>query len=226
MTEQLPLNLSGDASLGVDDFFISPANAAAVEAVQSWHGWPQGKMLLVGPARSGKTHLAHIWAGMTGARILDASQIPTLVTRATAGPVVVEDVDQIAGSRECEQALFHLHNFCLAEGHGLLITLGQPPGRLPFSLPDLQSRLQGSALVSLSAPDDTLLRALMVKLFADQQLEVNAKLLDYLLTRMERSFAGASRLVDALNRAAYAQKRGITIPLAGEVLDKLSAEGA
>jgi chromosomal replication initiation ATPase DnaA len=71
----------------------------------------------------------------------------------------------------------------------------------------------------LEAPDDALLEALLVKLFADRQLAVGEELLRYLLARMERSFAAARALVAALDRAALAEGRAVTIPLARRVLE-------
>ena len=58
----------------------------------------------------------------------------------------------------------------------------------------------------------------MVKMFADEQMDVGADVLDYLVNRMERSFEAARTLVRKLNNASLATRRGITIPLAREVL--------
>lgn len=227
MSQQLTFDLPSEPALGLGDFFISPSNAAAVEAIQSWHDWPQGKMVLVGPEGSGKTHLAHVWSAICGARIVAAGKIGDQVAELAQGPaLVVEDADLICGDTAAEQALFHLHNLALAEGASLLVTASKPPAQWDLSLPDLKSRMQGTAMVSLTAPDDVLLTAILAKLFADRQLSVGPDVLPYLLARMERSFAGLRRLVEALDQAALREKRGITKRLAGEVLDKLGAGGA
>ncbi len=225
MAEQLTFDLPSEPALGRGDFFVSPANAAAVETIQSWHDWPQGKLVLAGPAGAGKTHLAHVWAAMTGARIEDArglgaADVPALAS----GPLAVEDADRIAGDDRAERALFHLHNLMQERGHALLLTARTPPARWALALPDLASRMQGCALVTLSAPDDALLSAVLVKLFADRQVAVDARLIGYLTGRMERSFAGAGRLVEALDRAALAEGRAITRDLAKRVLDNLAGD--
>ncbi|MCP3970195.1 MAG: chromosomal replication initiator DnaA [Rhodobacteraceae bacterium] len=226
MAEQLTFDLPGEPALGRGDFFVSPGNEAAVQAIQGWHDWPGGKLVLAGPRGAGKTHLVHVWAAMCGARIVAAHDLADADVAALAGAMVaVEDADRIAGNGAAEQALFHLHNLVLAEGGGLLITAASPPLRWGLSLPDLQSRMQGSALVTLAAPDDTLLAAVLVKLFTDRQIAVDAGVVTYLTGRMERSFAGAGRVVEALDRAALAKKRRITRPLAARVLDKLGEAG-
>ena len=133
----------------------------------------------------------------------------------------MENADAIAGNRAAEEALFHLHNLTLSNGAPLLITATQPAARWGLSLPDLASRMQGSAMATLEAPDDALLSAVLVKLFADRQVTVDPGLISYLISRMDRSFEGAGQLVDALDKAALSKQRKLTRALAGEVLDKL-----
>ena len=52
--------------------------------------------------------------------------------------------------------------------------------RWRIALPDLASRLRALPVVALTAPDDALLRAVMVKLFADRQLAVDESLVGFL----------------------------------------------
>lgn len=221
MTRQMTFDLPSVTALGREDFFVSPSNAAAVDAIQSWHDWPMSKLILVGPEGSGKTHLAHIWAGLAGAGRVQATEIAGQVDALSGRALVIEDAEQIAGQREAEEALFHLHNLLLEDQCSMLITASAPPSRWALTLPDLQSRMQGSALVSLAAPDDILIKALLVKLFRDRQLDVDPDVLDYLFLRMERSFTGVGHLVAALDKEALAQGRPITKRLAGYVLDKV-----
>ena len=227
MTEQLTFDLPAAPALGRSDFFVSPSNAVAVDTIQTSHDWPQGKLVLIGPTGAGKTHLAHVWAALTGARIVAAVDLADQKIGGLAdGPVTVEDVDGIAGNRAAEEALFHLHNLVLANGAGLLITASQPPMRWGLGLPDLASRMQGSAIVTLDAPDDALLSAVLVKLFADRQVAIEPSLVSYLVSRMDRSFSGAAVVVDALDKAALSRKRPLSRVLAGEVLDKMASDEA
>ena len=70
----------------------------------------------------------------------------------------------------------------------------------------------------MSAPDDALLRAVLVKLFADRQLSVDESLIGYIVTRIERSFAAARVAVETLDREALRLKRPVTRSLAAELL--------
>lgn len=222
MTEQLAFDLPVRSATGREDFFVSPSNAVAVAQIEAWRDWPQRKLVLVGPEGAGKTHLAHVWADASGAKIVAAADLPGAGIEALAGQgaVAVEDADRIAGERAAEEALFHLHNLMLAEGGALLLTARSAPRQWPLALPDLRSRLEATASATLEAPDDALLAALLVKLFADRQIAVPPRLIPYLVGRMDRSFAAAQALVAALDRRALETGRKIGVGLAAELLDK------
>ncbi len=223
MPRQRRFDLPARPALGREDFFVSPANAAAVGMIEGWQGWSGRKLLLTGPSGAGKSHLVQVWAGLAAAKVvaaqdLTSADIPDLATR----NIAVEDAQAIAGDRAAEEALFHLHNLALAEGQSLLLTADAPPQRWGLVLPDLASRMQGTTLVALEAPDDDLLAAVLMKLFADRQLSPAPDTIPYLVPRMARSFDAARRVVTALDEAALESGRAINRTLARHVLDKLA----
>jgi chromosomal replication initiation ATPase DnaA len=225
MGRQLGFDLPSRTALGRDAFFVSPGNAMALAMIDSWHTWAGGKLLLSGPQGSGKTHLTHVWADMSGARIVSAADLPKAdIPHLAQSPLAVEDVPQITGDPAAQTALFHLHNLVLAEGHPLLLTGTTPAALWHLSLPDLTSRLRGTTEVALSPPDDALLSAVIIKLLADRQLYPKPDLIPYLLHRMDRSFAAAIEVTQALDAASLALKRPVTRALAGQVLDKPDAD--
>lgn len=181
-------------------------------------------MLLVGPAGAGKTHLAHIWAADTGARLVAATALANADLPALAQTAIcVEDAEAVAGKPDAEAALLHLHNMAAEHGSPLLLTAATPPRDWGLALPDLASRMQAAPLARLDAPDDALLSAVLAKLFADRQIAVPANLIPWLINRMDRSFAAARTLVAALDATALAQCRPVTRQLAAEVLDRPQA---
>jgi chromosomal replication initiation ATPase DnaA len=234
MTEQLTLDLGALASTQREDFFVSPSNALALATLDAPTAWPSRKLILIGDAGAGKTHLAAIWAAEQDARIVEigdltAQTVADLAVHrgAVSAPlsVVVEDADRIA-SRAQEEVLFHLHNLVLAEGGRLLLTARTAPrgwgvDGFKLGLPDLISRMQAASLVRLEAPDEALLTVVLVKMFADRQLIVPAALIPWLVTRMDRSMAMARALVNALDAQALAQQRAVTRAMAADVLDRL-----
>ena len=229
MGQQLTFDLPVRTALGRDDFFVSPANAVAVAAIDGWDDWPGGRLILTGPKGSGKTHLAHVWARdavaiVLSAKDLTANHMAELVNSTTN--IAVEDIETIAGNPDSEQVLFHLYNMVLSEGGRLLMTAVSPPGTWPLTLPDLKSRLQGSNLANLAPPDDALLSAVLVKLFADRQIDVSASVIDALTKRMERSFDTAAHLVADLDALSLAERRPITRNMVTRVLDNRPNGGA
>ena len=219
MSRQLAFDLPPQAGFGRADFFASPGNALALATLEDWQAWPGSKMVLVGPAGAGKTHLAHIWAESTGAVIVGAAALASgdLPEMARSGRVVVEDAEHLAGDTAGEEALFHLHNMVLPAGR-LLITANLPVRDWGLRLPDLKSRVEAAGVVRLEAPDDALLQAVLVKLFADRQVVVPAALIPWLVQRMERSIAAARALVAELDGRALGLGKPISRAMAADVL--------
>jgi chromosomal replication initiation ATPase DnaA len=214
---QLPLDLPHDASFDADDFFVTASNEAAYARIAAWPDWTGIGLALVGPPGSGKSHLASIWAGMADARTVRCEDldVDTVFALAPGGAVVIEDAPS---SRLDERALFHLMNLAAQSGASLLITTHVSPPAWSVTLPDLATRLRALAEVSLQAPDDALLRAVTVKLFADRQVLVDEALVSYLLSRSERSLAAVRALVERLDRRALAEHARLTRAFAARVL--------
>lgn len=220
MPEQLGFDLPAQTALDRTDFLVAPSNEIAVAMIEGWHSWSGSKLVLSGPEGSGKTHLAHVWADLSGATLCAASDLATQdIPALSQGCVAVEDVPQIASDATAQAALFHLHNLVLAEGHALLLTGRGAPAHWHMSLPDLDSRICGTQTVKLDAPDDALLSAVLAKLFADRQVTPKPDVIPYLILRIDRSFAAARQVVARLDAASIAQKRPLTRRLAADTLD-------
>ncbi len=232
--EQLPLALGHRTGFRAEDFLEAPGNARALAWLRRWpDGWPGPALVVHGPAGCGKTHLARIWAGRAAARWLDAPRdlaggrgMDPHAQLGGARAAVVDDAERLAGGGG-EVALLHLYNLLHQERGGhLLLTARQPVVAWPLGLADLRSRLRAAPAVAIEPPDDALLGAVLVKLFADRQLRVGREVVAYLTGRMERSFAAAGRLVAELDAAALRERRAVTLPLAREVVGRLFDEHA
>jgi len=220
---QLPLAFGHRPSLDDADFLVADANRDAVAWIERWPAWPAPALVVHGPPGCGKTHLAAIWCGRAGAPLLPAAALADADVPALAGSgraVAIDAADTVAG-RAAEEALLHLYNLA-NEGRGHLLLTGRtPPAQWPVALPDLASRVRAAPAVAVAAPDDAMLAAVLVKLFADRQVRVGSDVIAFLQARLERSFAAAGRVVAALDEAALARRRRITVPLAAEVLGEL-----
>ena len=216
---QMAFDLGGPVRLRREDFFVSASNARALQTIEAWRDWPEGKLVLAGPAGAGKTHLAHVWATAVAGVVIGAGDLAGVDVPSLGLRVAVEDAHLVAGNAGAEAALFHLHNLILPDGR-LLITAAAPPRDWGLALPDLVSRMQAASLVRLEPADDALLSAVLIKLFADRQIAVPPNLIAYLVPRIERSLGAAAGVVAALDAAALAQGRAVTRSLAIDLLDK------
>ncbi len=216
MSRQLTFDLPPVAAFRSENYFIAGSNVTAHTQIMDAE-WPEGRMLLIGPAGAGKSHLAHLWAEMRGARVMDACD-PRLDDLPDAPrALVVEEVAAAAGLPQVEVALFHLWNRMAGQGL-LLMTERTPPRDWGLGLPDLLSRMQAMPVARLGAPDDALLAAVLVKLFGDRQVYVQPNLIAFLVARIERSVSAARAVVAALDAHALARGRPITRSLAAELL--------
>ena len=214
---QLNLALGHRESFDRTDFLSGRGNETALALIDRWPDWPARAIALIGPEGSGKSHLAAIWAKAAGGlvttgRAVDAPSVPQALSR---GALVIEDSDQDVLD---EAALFHLLNLAKEQSVYVLMTVRQAPSMWPVALPDLASRLRALPVVMLDPPDDALLAAVLVKLFADRQLAVDERLIEFLALRIERSFAAARAAVAELDHEAMRLKRPVNRALAAEIL--------
>ena len=217
---QLVLEFPHRPALGKTDFLVSDCNMDAVGWIDRWPDWPSPVLAVYGPPDCGKTHLAHVWRNRSSAVLISGSELGERAAPDILGGAdscAVDDADAISD----EETLLHLYNHIAEIGGKLLLAGRYPPARWSLKLADLASRVAAAQAVEIRPPDDELLGALLVKLFYDRQLTVSKDVLVYLLARMERSFAAASAIVDALDQLGLAERRGVTVPLARTVLNEL-----
>ena len=215
--KQLPLDLGHDVRHGEEDFLESPSNEAALAMIRLWPDWPNRMLLLTGPEGSGKTHLGAIWARRAQARRLVAADLtPGSLQSLAAQPAIwLDDADRALFD---EKLLFHLLNMRAEQGGFLLVTAQLPVDRWGLATADLLSRLRRAPHVVIEAPDDALMRAVLVKLFFDRQVLVEENVIDFLALRLDRSLGAAQQIVAALDHEGLSRRRAITRPMAAALL--------
>ena len=224
MSKQLTFDLAlPPPTYAREDFVVSDGNREALAWIDRWPDWPAPALALSGPAGSGKTHLARIWAAQAKAAVLEATDLAdksipdlTALTK-THAAVLIDHAD-----RAVERVLFHLYNLMRERRGHLLLVAELPPAHWHIKLPDLASRLRAAPAIAVAPPDDELLGSIILKQLADRQLHAGPGVVQYLVARMERSAEAARRVVAALDRRALSERREIDRRLAADVLAELS----
>ncbi|MBT3990371.1 MAG: DNA replication protein [Rhodospirillaceae bacterium] len=219
--EQLPFEFDHRPSLSGEDFLVAPCNQEAVAWLDKWPDWPAPFLVIYGPAGCGKTHLSHVFMAKSGALQLTSAMmsdagLPSLLS--SSDNFVADDGDVIFGRDFDEEALFHIYNDLSSRGGHMLITASRPPNDWQIKLADLASRIKAAPAIGIGMPEDDLIKAVLVKLFSDRQLRVEIGVIDYVAKRMERSLDAARQFVKFADKAALVEKKGITLPLARDVL--------
>ncbi len=209
MSSQLILPLEPGNAMTRADFIEAPGNARALTYLESWPGWSVPAVALYGPSAAGKTHLARIWADRSAATLADARSLREPI----AGPAVVENCDS-ADDPAYEPALFAM----LEAGAPLLLTGRNAPSQWRVHLPDLVSRFRALIAFALGEPDEALLMALAVKLFADRQLAVPEAVVIKLVQGLERSPAALRDFIARADATALSRQKPVNLQLVRELM--------
>lgn len=191
---QLALPFAWPADEDERDFNLSDANLHVARHLDHWSLWPVMATLLTGPRKSGRSLIGRIFAAKTGGQLIDDAE------------------------RGNEEGIFHAWNHAQATRRPLLVIADAPPPLWRIGLPDLRSRMAATPHVAITEPDDALACALLEKLLGARGLPVAPELIGYLLARIERSYIGLHRIVDALDELSLARQQRLTIPLARRAL--------
>jgi chromosomal replication initiation ATPase DnaA len=216
-SRQLALPFARDEGYDAADFCPAPSNALAREWLARPEGWTNGRLILFGPAGSGKTHLLSIWATANQAEIHDGARLRFLA-RTPTSPLAIDDSDIVSEPR----ALLHVLNAAAEAGQKVLLTARQPPARQSFKLADLASRLRASLAVEIGPPEDELLDMLLTRLAAERQLTISPSVRQFLLTHLPRTAASIREAIARLDHASLGRGIRISRALAASLLRELA----
>ncbi|MFN7095132.1 MAG: HdaA/DnaA family protein [Burkholderiales bacterium] len=225
MSEQLSLPLFYTLhAFQPSNWIVAKANLQATKWLQAWpfntpapsSPWQQITWLS-GPAKCGKTHLAHLWQAKTNAKFLTIADCCRILADDIAKQCYILDNIHLFSKIE-EEALFHFINNLVHQQGYLMITHTHSPHQLPLSLPDLTSRLRSSHTIQITLPDADPVHQLLQKLFKDRQINVAPEVSQFLSTRIERSYEAVHQIVEVLDVASFHYKRALSIPFIKEIL--------
>ena len=216
MIEQKHLDLTAPSSTSIgqhDDLIVSPCNAEALSWVNTWPHWPQlagtiKGLILIGPAGCGKSLLASMLVKRAGKHILLLDNLDLSLAKAASSH----------HQQSFEADLLNQFENARAAGTDLIITARKPISDCLIERDDLTSRFLVLPQAVIEPPDRDLLRRLMVKLATDRGLFPPSHVIDYLVPRIDPSFAAAKDIITALDHAVLMQGRKASRRLAADLL--------
>jgi len=199
---------------------ISASNAPAWNMLQRWSSWPGGALALVGPTGSGKSHMARAWAETAGAQLWDGGTRALDLFEVAGRKLAIDDADRFPD----EAHLALLLDAARTGGGAVLLVAQEPPKNWPVTLKDLRSRLAAVPVEALDEPDDALLAGVLSRLCKARFIKLTDKAARYLTAHMERSFAAAHAVAEALDRAHVRRSRPIPVIVAVRALRSMGMD--
>ncbi len=231
MNRQLPLAVSLSPPASLEDF-VAGDNDQVLAAVRRLALEPARQQIyLSGPPGSGRSHLLAGAVALAAERGLQALYLP-LGELAPLSPellanldqchlLAIDDLQQAAGHRAWEEALFHLYNRARAAETGLLFAADSGPAALDLSLPDLRSRLAWGASYALHPLDDQGRLELLLRHARRRGLQLQPAAARWMVTHCSRDPKRLLALLERLDRLSLAQHRRLTLPF---VRDQLAGD--
>lgn len=224
-SQQLVLPFTPRTCHGGEDFLVADCNREAIAWLDRWPEWPAPGLVVHGPAACGKSHLVQVFLDHSGGTRITAQSLASDIAELSFEfPAVAVDDADLMIREGLERPLLHLFNGVKEASGRLLLTGSGAPGRWPFRLADLASRLRSLPAAGIDPPDDSVLTALIVKLFYDRQVAIDEGVPEYVLARVARSFAAVRAAVDRIDAASLAQRRRVSVALVRDVLAKETPE--
>jgi chromosomal replication initiation ATPase DnaA len=209
--EQTYFNYNLKPGLAISDFFVGKTNINAFNLL-ILDTSKSNKYLLIGPKKSGKTHLSLIWKKKFSA--INYRHNFHEVINSKKNVIIDNFFDNIK-----EEEIFHIINHCDLNNLQILLTSSLSLNFYKFNLMDLSSRLKTFLSINIDLPDDELLTNLMIKLFHDKQIIIkNPEILNYILKRVHRSYEKIFLLVDNIDNLLLKKNKQLTIPLIKELI--------
>ena len=224
-TGQLPLSIITDDEATLANFQSRTSVLEVVNGLSTLVDCRQGEYFLWGAEGVGKSHLLQAVSHALGTNALylpleDLTEVPpqALLDGADTVPVLaLDNVQAVLRSPDWQEALFHLFNRRRDAGLALLFSADRVPSELVTLLPDLRSRLGSLTVFHLPKQTDQELAEMLRFRAARRGLLMSDEVVNYVMTRVERSAKSLIMLLDRIDRAALAQARPVTIPLINEL---------
>ena len=198
------------------DYIVGNSNIDAVKWIDTYPKWKYRGIIIEGPNSSGKSHLVRVWQKKSNCNIFNYDQVnkEEINTKENKN-IAIENIEKIINY----EFFLHLINYKKEKKLNFLLTSRTSILELNINLNDLKSRLLEMPKVRISFPTDEILKGLILKLLKDNGGDIDSKLLNFIIMRIERSYEGVYNFIQKLNKVSLEKKKNISMSIIKEVLD-------
>jgi len=221
--QQMPLSIQLMDNARFDNYVIGH-NETAVYSIKNTM---EQYVFLWGGSGCGKTHLLQALCYAYSKTNMKVVYLP--LNNMMLSPDVFENLESMdlvcldniefaASNPMWEEAVFNLYNRLRDADTRLVVAAEKSPTGLDFKLADLSSRMCWGPVYHLKTLDDDEKKIALQQRAKNRGLELDDKVVDYLLNRAARDMQSLFELLDKLDNASLVAKRKLTVPFVRELL--------
>ena len=213
---QLLLNFKYKQNFNYNDFYVSKSNYYAFQLIENWPKWEKNILNIHGERFSGKTHLANIFINKNKGIKIDENEINEEIFKKFKlfENIVIDNYD----NKSEETLMYSIFNLVDQDNKYLIINSINPINEINYKLDDLKSRSKNCLFAKIDNPDDDLLFAIILKSFSDRQIQVDKKIIDFIVKRIDRSYSKIIDFIYKVDELSLKKKKAIDLKIIKEIL--------
>ena len=213
---QLLLKFKYKQNFNNNDFYVSESNYFAYKLIEKWPKWEKNILNIYGEKFSGKTHLANIFLNKNKGIKINENEINKDIFKKFK---LYENIIIDNFNYKCDEKLMYsIFNLVDQDNKYLIINSVMPINEFNFNLEDLKSRSKNCLFAKIDSPDDDLIFAIILKSFSDRQIQIDKKLIDFIIKRIDRSYGKIADFIYKVDELSLKEKKGIDLKIIKEIL--------
>ena len=210
------LNFKNNKNFNYNDYYVSESNYYAFQLIEKWPKWEKNILNISGEKFSGKTHLVNIFLNKNkGIKISDKEIDDNIFKKLKLYEnIVIDDYNN-----QCDEKLMYsIFNLVDQDNKYLIINSINPINEINYNLNDLKSRAKNCLFAKIDNPDDELMFAIILKSFSDRQIQLDKKLIDFIIKRIDRSYGKIADFIYKVDELSLKKKKAIDLKIIKEIL--------
>ena len=213
---QLLLNFNYKQNFNYNDFYVSKSNFFAFQLIDNWPKWEKNILNICGEKYSGKTHLSNIFLNKNGGIKVEENEINNEIFKKFKlyENIIIDSYD----NKVDEKLIYSIFNLADQDNKYLIINSINPINEIDFKLNDLKSRSKNCLFAQIENPDDELMFAIILKSFSDRQIQIDKKLIDFVIKRIDRSYGKIADFIYKVDELSLKKRKAIDLKTIKEIL--------